>query len=135
MEGMSGLLIVDESTAGDRRRWSLDVADVLEETLPLREVIRRRVYQEVTEYNAQHADVFHGLIQPTDAERTLNGYRLRTPRRLDWEAQYAKAVEAFERRGYIVLVNDRQVTELDAVVELRPEAEVTFLKLVPLVGG
>ena len=131
----SGLLIVDESTTGDRRRWSLNIADVLEETLTLREVIRRRVYQEVTEYNAEHACVFHGLVQPTDAERTLNGYRLRTPRRLDWEAQDARAVEAFERRGYIVLVNDRQVTDLDAVIELGTEAEVTFLKLVPLVGG
>jgi hypothetical protein len=128
-------MMVDESTAGSTRRWSLDIADVLEEALPLREVIRRRIYQEVTEYNAQHGDVFHGLVQPTDAERTLNGYRLRTPRRLDWEAQYAKAVEAFAHRAYIVLVSDNQVTDLDALVELHAGAEVTFLKLVPLVGG
>jgi hypothetical protein len=129
------MMIVDESTAGGKRLWTLDVADVLEEALSLREVIRRRVYQEVTEYNAQHSDVFHGLVQPTDAERTLNGYRLRTPRRLDWEAQYAKAVEAFAHRAYIVLVNNNQVNDLDALVELHAGAEVTFFKLVPLVGG
>jgi hypothetical protein len=135
MANTSGVTIVDESTAGGRRSWNLDVADILEETLPLREIIRRRVYQEVTEYNGQQSDVFYGLVQPTDAERALNGYRLRTPRHLDWEAQYTKAVEAFEHRGYIVLVNDQQVTDLDAVVKLRVGAEVTFLKLVPLVGG
>lgn len=135
MTDTSGVTIVDESTSGGLRRWSLDVADVLAETLPLREVIRRRIYQEVTEYNAKQADVFRGLVQPTDAERTLNGYRLRTPRRLDWETHYAKALEAFVRRAYIVLVNDRQVTELDAVVDPRVGAEVTFLQLVPLVGG
>ncbi len=135
MASTSGVTIVDESTAGGRRSWNLDVADILEETLPLREVIRRRVYQEVTEYNAQGDDIFYGLVQPTDTERALNGYRLRAPRHLDWEAQYTKAVEAFERRGYIVLVNDHQMTDLDAVVELRAGVEVAFLKLVPLVGG
>jgi hypothetical protein len=135
MATTSGVVIVDESTAGGKRRWSLDVADVLEETLPLREVIRRRIYQEVTEYNAQRPKIFQGLVQPTDAERELNGYRPRTSHRLDWQAQYVKAVEAFERPAYIVLVNDRQVTDLDAPVELGSGAEVTFLKLVPLVGG
>jgi hypothetical protein len=135
MTGSLGITIIDESTAGGQNRWSLDVADVLEETLPLREVIRRRVYQEVTEYNARQTDVFSGLVQPTDTERTLNGYRLRTPRRLDWQTQYDKAIEAFARRGYIVLVNDQQVSELDAPVALRSGSEVTFLKLVPLVGG
>jgi hypothetical protein len=135
MASASGVVIVDESTAGGTRRWSLDVADVLEEALPLREVIRRRVYQEVTEYNAKQAGIYQGLVEPVDAERTLNGSRLRTPRRLNWEAQYAAALEAFARRGFIILVNDRQVTDLEAVVELGAGTEVTFLKLVPLVGG
>jgi hypothetical protein len=132
---LQAITIIDESTMGERRAWSLDVADVLEETLPLREVIRRRVYQEVTEYNARQAGVYQGLVQPTDTERTLNGYQLKAPRRLDWEAQYAKAVGAFARRAYIVLVNDRQESDLDALVELRAGAEITFLKLMPLVGG
>jgi hypothetical protein len=135
MTGTAGITIVDESTAGGQNRWSLDIADILEETLPLREVIRRRIYQEVTEYNARQSDVFSGLVQPTDTERILNGYRLRAPRRLDWEAQFEKAIEAFTRHGYIVLVNDRQVSDLDASVAVRDGSEVTFLKLVPLVGG
>ncbi len=132
---MDTITILDESTAGGRRSWSLDVRDVLDETMPLREIIRRRVYQEVTEYNARRPELFQGLVQPTESERTLNGYRPKTRRALDWEAQYEKAIEAFERRGYIVLVNDRQVAELDAPMELRAGTEVTFLRLVPLVGG
>jgi hypothetical protein len=129
---MTTITIVDESTAGGKRTWTLDLLD---ETIPLRELIRRRIYQEVTEYNAKHMGVFQGLVQPTDAERELNGTRLRAPRRLDWEAQYERAVEAFGRRVYLVLVNDRQVTDLDAQVDLHAGSEVTFLKLVPLVGG
>jgi hypothetical protein len=34
-----------------------------------------------------------------------------------------------------LLVDDRQVEELEEVIEIRPDTTVTFLKLVPLVGG
>ena len=32
-------------------------------------------------------EYFRGLVQPTDAERVLNGYRLRQRRKIDWEKQ------------------------------------------------
>ncbi len=129
------LTIVDESTLGARRSWQLDVRDLLEETLTLREILRRRIYQEVTEYNAQRSERFAGLVQPTAIERTLNGTRPKFPGRIDWQAQYEQAVEAFARRGYIVLVDDQHITALDTPVALHAGTEITFLKLVPLVGG
>ncbi|HEX3640283.1 MAG TPA: hypothetical protein VHV10_03225 [Ktedonobacteraceae bacterium] len=129
---MTTITIIDESTLGENRAWSLDLLD---ETVSLRELLRRRIYQEVTEYNARQSKYFHGLVQPTDAERTLNGYRLKTVHRLDWQAQYDKALEAFRYRGYILLVNDKQVADLDAPIELHARTKVTFLKLIPLVGG
>lgn len=129
---MATITIVDESTAGAKRTWSLDF---LEETVSLRELIRRRIYQEVTEFNARKAGYFHGLVQPTGAERTLNGYRLAPAHRLNWQAQYEKAVEAFLHHGYIVLVDEKQIADLDTSIMLTATAEVTFLKLVPLVGG
>ncbi len=129
---MATITIMDESMVGEKRAWDLELS---EETLSLRELIRRRIYQEVTEYNAKRSGPFRGLVQPTDTERTLNGYRLKSSHRLDWRAQYEKAIESFDRRGYIVLVNDRQVTGLDTPIALSGTTEVTFLKLVPLVGG
>lgn len=129
---MTTITIVDESTAGATRIWSLDFLD---ETISLRELIRRRIYQEVTEYNARKAGYFHGLVQPTEAERTLNGNRLTTIRRLNWQAQYEKAIEAFLHHAYIVLVDDHHLADLDATVTIQAKTEVTFLKLVPLVGG
>src|SRR5205809_4961224 len=129
---MMTITIVDESTLGENRAWSLELLD---ETVCLRELIRRRIYQEVTEYNVRQSKYFRGLVQPTDAERTLNGYRLKTAHRLDWQAQYEKALEAFGHRGYILLVNDKQVTDLDTPIELHARTKVTFLKLIPLVGG
>ncbi|MDX2005551.1 MAG: hypothetical protein SFU83_09770 [Meiothermus sp.] len=129
---MATVTIVDETTTGRKNNWTLEFLD---ETLTLREFIRRRVYEEVKEFNARQVEHFRGLVQPTDAEQTLNGYRLKPGRKLDWEAQCAKALEAFERLGFVVLVDDRQVDDLDARIELKTGTEVTFLKLVPLVGG
>ena len=103
--------------------------------MTVRELIRRRVYEEVQEYNLKDPDYFRGLVQPTDAERVLHGYRLRQRRKIDWEKQYQKAIEAFERNGFFILVDDRQVEGLDAEIEIRLNTEVSFIRLLPLVGG
>lgn len=130
---MGMVTIADETTSGERGgTWVLDIA---EERLALREVIRRRVFQEVAEYNARHPAVFRSLVQPAGAERTQHGYTLRERRHIDAEAQYLLAVKAFGRNGFVVLVGDRQVEDLDAEVDLPAGTEVTFMKLVPLVGG
>jgi hypothetical protein len=130
---MARVSFVDETTAGERgAAWYLEI---FEESLPLREVIRRRVFQEVAEHNAKGGEVFRGLVQPTGAERTLNGFKMPQPRRVDAEEQADKALEAFSRNGFVVLVDDRQVEDLDAVVDLSMGTQITFLKLVPLVGG
>jgi hypothetical protein len=140
---MTTVTFVDETTAGTRDdAWALEI---LEERLSLRELVRRRIFQEVAEFNARLDDpdrsaagaetLFRGLVQPSDAERALNGYRLKNPRRIDPEQQCARAHEAFGRNGFLVLVGDRQILELDEEIELALGVEVTFLKLVPLVGG
>lgn len=125
--------IVDEWTpGGPKNEWALDL---LTERVSARELIRSRVYQEVREYNAKTPGHFQGLVQPTEAERVLNGYRIRQGRKIDWEAQFAKALDAFQRNGFLLLVDDRQLTDLEEEVEVKPGSEVSFLRLVPLVGG
>jgi hypothetical protein len=130
------LTIRDETTSsfsGDNdEEFTLDV---LTERITVRELIRTRVYREVRDYNLRQPEYFRGLVQPTDAERTLNGFKVRRGRRIDPEKQFERAVEAFYRNGFLVLVNDRQVDELEEEIEIRPDTTVTFLKLVPLVGG
>lgn len=79
--------------------------------------------------------LFHGFVQPSETEHTLNGYRLRTPRTIDWEEQYRGALEAFESNGFFILVGDRQVEALDEEFSVGVETEVQFVKLMPLVGG
>lgn len=130
------LTIRDETTfsfgSDDGEGFTLDVPT---ERISLRELIRTRVYLEVRDYNLRQPEFFRGLVQPTDAERTLNGFKVRPGRRIDPERQFERAVESFYRNGFLILVNDRQIVELDKEIEIRPDTTVVFLKLVPLVGG
>ena len=98
-------------------------------------MIRTRVYREVRDYNLRQPEFFHGLVQPTDAERALNGFKVRLGRRIDPEKQFERAIESFQRNGFFVLVNGLQVDELEEEIEIGSETTVTFLRLVPLVGG
>ena len=132
-EKVTRLNIRDSNTLGND--GPVFVLDFLTERITVRELIRSRVYQEVKDYNTQQPNHFQGLVQPTDAEQTLNGYKLRKPRQIDWEKQFEMAIAAFQSNGFIILVDDEQVTELDEDITIASETEVTFLKLVPLVGG
>lgn len=127
------LTIHDETLFGERKN-ALSL-DFLNETITVRELIRERVYEEVRQHNALNAGTGRSLVQPTLAEEALNGKTSPLPRRVDWEVQFRIALEAFERNGFFVLVDDRQVGSLDETIALRPTTQVSFVKLVPLVGG
>ena len=131
---MSGMLTIrDEAPSGEAlREWALEVAT---ESLTIRELIRSRVYQEVQDYNVRQGTVFQGLVQPDEAEKTLNGWKLRKPRLLDWKRQFDRAVEAFEKKQILILVNDRQAERLDEEVVIELDTRVTFLRRTVLVGG
>ena len=127
------LTIRDESTGGGTlHEFALEV---LTERISIRELIRSRVYQEVQDYNYRQPQVFQGLVQPADAERTLNGFHLKKPRQLDWKKQYDKAIEAFETNRILILVDDKQAETLDEEIVIKPETRVSFLRLTMLVGG
>lgn len=127
------LLVRDETTSGRvLNEWSLDC---LTERMTVRELIRSRVYKEVQEYNTRRPEFFRGLVQPTDAERTLNGYQLRPGRTLDWNPQFEKAISAFETNQILILINDHQAKSLDEEIEIKTGTHVSYIRLTLLVGG
>lgn len=72
------------------------------------------------------------LVCPTDKENALNsgiGKRSQTDRNVQ------RALSAFRNNGFVLLVDNRQVGDLDDEVELSENSVVTFLRLTPLVGG
>jgi hypothetical protein len=130
---MLTVTVIDEWSPGKvAPEWALDL---LRERITARELIRRRIHQEVMDYNARMPGRFHSLVQPSDSERVLNGYHLQDGRTIDWRAQSVQAQEAFQRHRFILLVDDHQVEDLDEEIALRAGAEVMFLRLTPLAGG
>ena len=125
------LSISYETTAGER--CSAGAFQFDDATLTLRELIRVFVQEEVKRFNETGAEVFRGLVQPDESERILNGVRERPV--LDWEKQFAKAIVAFKGNGFVVFLDERQITDLDETLHLTPQSQLTFLKLVPLMGG
>src|SRR2546422_4991141 len=133
-EFMSTTLTIHDETASGQKTNTFTL-DCLTERMTVRELIRARIYQEVQDYNQHQPEYFRGLVEPSAAERVLNGYKLKAKRKIDWEEQFKRAVEAFGRNGFFVLVGDKQAESLDHEFEVKADTEVSFVKLVPLVGG
>lgn len=135
------IVVRDTSPSGKTLdQWPLELPA---ERITIRELIRSRVYQEVQDFNlrgttgdervlAERLAEYRGLVRP--AEPGTN--ELLKPRSLvDWKKQFDVACEAFQAGRILILVDDRQASELDEVVELRSGSTVSFLRLTLLVGG
>ena len=132
---MHTLTIRDETTSNLGKTDYVITINLKSRRFTARDLIRERVKQEVEDFNNKQPELFHGLVQPTDTERTLNGFKFKTKRTLDWNEQFERAIEGFQRNAFILLVDDLQIEDLDQVIPLSPETSVIFLKLIPLVGG
>jgi hypothetical protein len=130
---VADVMVRDETMSG---KWieSWVLPDLPDQITP-RELLRLRVREEVARFNATTTEVFRGLVRPADPQEISAGFVVRKGRRLDWEAQADSACAAFECNGFVILVGDRQVDDLDEVIDLRRESTVAFIRLVPLVGG
>lgn len=127
------LTIHDEAASG--RIMNTFTLECLAERLTVRELIRARIYQEAQDFNQKGSELYPGLVEPSEAERMLNGFKLKKRRKIDWEEQFQRALESFEHNGFFVLVGDRQAESLDEEFDVKVDSEIRFLKLVPLVGG
>ena len=73
MDTAYSLTISDETATGKRLnevtlRFPTRITTV-------KEIVELRVRHEVEAYNNKRGEYFHGLIQPTASEKTLNGLR------------------------------------------------------------
>lgn len=132
------LTIRDETTSGNvYHELPLEFPS---ERITVRGLIRERVYQEVQDFNRRQNDlVFRGLVQPTDTERVLNGhsqeFRLKKRRDIEWKPQFEKALEAFDKNGFFILVGSQQAESLDQEFVVGHDTQISFVRLTMLVGG
>jgi hypothetical protein len=125
--------MTDETTSGK----IVNEVEVLfaGELTTVKEIITARVSAEVANYNNQMPAYYKGLIQPTEAETTLNGYRLQQKRKVAVEQQVETALDAFGKNGYFILIDNIQAESLEQMVVITPQTTISFIKLTPLVGG
>lgn len=115
------LTIKDETFTGDIIR-EIDLI-FKSENITVKELITERVLQEVENYNSK-PEYYNGLLEPTDAERTLYGYKVHTNRTIDGEKQVYTALDAFMKNGYYVLIDNLQAESLEQKVKVSQD---TFL--------
>jgi hypothetical protein len=127
-------LHIKDETAGGKVLNELALS-FKSELVTVKEIIRARVYAEVELYNNKMPEYFKGLVQPSDAEVSLNGYKLKEKRKVDAEKQFLTALDAFQKNGYFVLIDNIQSESLDQMAVINDDTAVSFVKLTPLVGG
>jgi hypothetical protein len=140
----------DETLTG--RLCSTHVLELPGERMTIRELIRERVYQEVQDFNTGRGNrSLPGLVPAADAFPSDDAAppgscsgdappaRGTTPSPtsapLDWRLEFDKAVAAFTRNAFLILIDQRQATNLDEEVELNPATQISFVRLTLLVGG
>lgn len=127
-------VIIKDETAGGKILTGIAVT-FNSELITVKEIIQARVQAEVAAYNKKLPEYFQGLVQPTDAEQTLNGYRLKERRKVDPEKQCFIALNAFQKNGYFVLIDNIQAESLEQMISINSNTSISFVKLTPLVGG
>ena len=104
------------------------------DTLTVGELIAHKVRQEVEElYTHQRSEMSGEYLTPeallgvtTSASRGVTGTAV---------DEIARAQQAFSVRGYMIVVDNQPIWEPDTLLTLRPDTQVEFIKILPLVGG
>jgi hypothetical protein len=113
--------------------------NLLEQRLTVAELIRLTVEEQVRTLvvrqrlaveEAQELLDRHYADQRTDPPRAPH-----QPHTISAKRETARAQRAFAEGRYVIIVNGRQVEQLDEEVVFDLDAKVTFLRLTPLVGG
>lgn len=128
------ILTINDATLGGDILNKITL-DVFNEMITVRDLIAARVETEVNSYNKKLPEYFNGLVKPTDAEKTLNGFKIKSRKKIDVEKQTYVALDAFLSNGYFILIDDQQVTDLEQEILVSKTTTINFVKLTPLVGG
>ena len=127
------LLVNDETVRGERThtaRVKLEAAQC-----SVRQLLEQRIRQEAKRFNLERPVVFRALVRPADADETAQGFRMRRHRDVDADAQIRAALEACASGSLTVHIDGKAVLDIDAPVALNAESQVTFISLMPVVGG
>ena len=113
-----------------------------QQPLTLRDLLTQIVLQEVKAFRERTQQ--NSLIQVLTQEAIAQGLKLGKidsggreieQQQVDTQIAVENALQAFEDGFYFVFIDDKQQEKLDDAINLRPNSQMLFLRLVPLVGG
>ena len=139
------MLTVEFKTTGRRERapsFGVPLPDgATDGGLTLRELIALTVREELAAFSERRVERTFAQVLTDErlaagraAGRIDSGQR-HTPPPPSPEVAVGTAIEAFEDGLFLVLVDGRQETDLDAQVFVAADSTVTFVRLVALAGG
>ncbi len=105
------------------------------EEITVKDLIISRVKREVEIYNSEMDVAYSGLVVPNKIEELLNRKKSGSRRKVDFEKQSYQALAGFQNNQFFVIINDKQVDDLEQRIDVLSIKEVEFIKLTPLVGG
>lgn len=127
---MNTLIVKDETATGSiLHKIALEFES---EYISVKELIEARIRAEIIKYEEDIESYKKGLVLPTDLEKRLN--KSKTDK-IDVEKQLYVALDAFQKNGFFILVDDEQVETLEEKFLVAESTQVSFVKLTPLVGG
>lgn len=127
---MKTLTVTDETAAG--QVLSQLLLEFEAEYITVRELIEARIKAEIKKYEQNVIQYKNSLVLPNDLEQRLNN---KTRKKIDPEKQLYIALKAFQNNGFLVLLEDEQVENLEQQFLVDESTTVSFIKLTPLVGG
>jgi len=104
-------------------------------SIGIRELIDIRVRLEVENYIQGKRHAGYELFAVDEVEKLLNGRGSGVAPQFDAEKHVQRAMSGFSSNRFFVIVNDRQVTDIDEKVAVADTTNVSFMQLMPLVGG
>jgi hypothetical protein len=114
--------------------------EVPEGRATLRALIQGKVAREVAAFN-RNRHLLYGREYRAPEELVADEQAAADPARhgalpeAAWEQEAQRAVEAFGEGAFRVTVDERTVRALDDEIELSPQSDVVFLRLMPFVSG
>jgi hypothetical protein len=140
-------LAIETKTLGQRRpaldAWHMPVtlpSDPAEAGLPLRDLLTAIVTAEVAAFHdRQQARRLDRVLAPEQIEDGAARGKINAgatePQAVSLADAIATALQAFEDRLYLVLVDGAPAQSLDERVAVGAGSRVSFVRLVPLIGG
>lgn len=123
---MRNIIILEENIAGQILKTNS--FDIHSESITIKDLIKNMVNQEVLIFNKNSRN------------NTMYGYNhlasdISKSKNIDAEQEYFLALDAFQKNGFFIIVDDKQVESIDEEIYISENTKISFIKITQLVGG